>query len=162
MRRFKMIHVIKFGKYTGKTINVIPRDYYDWLVLNVPKYPTKKWEIHAHETICEYEKIHEIPFTRETVSFDQLASLENNLNNLEWINNILISTGNNSENTLKDACRSLKSKVFINIFDLIEGRYNRIFKTREELKKDIMITGRRFPINKAKNFPLLKFFLVCL
>lgn len=161
-----MTYVIKFGKYTGKTIDEIPGNYYDWLILNVPKYPIQKWEKHAYETICEYEKIHKLSPTRKpTLSVknlfeNSLNSLENNLNNLEWINNVLISTGNNPEDTLKDAGKSLKNKVFINIFDLIEGKYDKTFKTRNELKENIMITGKRFPISKAKNFPLLKLFLV--
>ena len=111
-------------------------------------------EIINDETICTL--IENIVIERERIG----NNMENKLNNLLWLNDILIIFGEEPQSTKTKALKLLKSKVFINIYDLEAERYNcRI--TKQLLKKELRNKpARRFPLNIAKNNITLKCFLI--
>ena len=85
--------------------------------------------------------------------------MENNLNNLIWLNETLISFGETEKVSIKEAHKFFKKNVFINIFDLIYGRFERR-TTRKLLRKDLKTKERNFPKNVAKRYITLKCFLI--
>ena len=87
-------------------------------------------------------------------------NLEKKLNNLMWLNDCLIKFKEEPQLTKKNALKLLKSKVFINIYDLESELYdNRT--TKELLKKELRKKReRRFPLNFAKENITLKAFLI--
>ena len=86
--------------------------------------------------------------------------LETNLNNHKWLNKMLIKFGEKPQSSYKKALNELKTKVFINIYDLANEEYNKK-TTYKNLVKDLTENpSRRFPLSYAKNKPTLKFFLV--
>jgi hypothetical protein len=86
-------------------------------------------------------------------------SMEANLDNLEWLNKVLEKTGNQMRDTLEEARETLKTKVFINIYDLEAGHYERAFRNHREFVNDMLIKRRFYDLRKAKDSPLLKLFL---
>ena len=122
---------------------LINNEYYDEII-----------EIINDETICTL--IENIVIERERIG----NNMENKLNNLLWLNDILIIFGEEPQLTKTKSLKLLKSKVFINIYDLEAERYNcRI--TKQLLKKELRNKpARRFPLNIAKNNITLKCFLI--
>ena len=86
--------------------------------------------------------------------------MENNLNNLLWLNDTLVSFGEKEQVSVKQARKFLKKNVFINIFDLIDERFEKR-TTLEILRKDLKKNKERiFPKNVAKKYITLKCFLI--
>ena len=106
------------------------------------------------KTICSL--IENIEIERDRIG----NNMENKLNNLLWLNDILIIFGEEPQLTKTKALKILKSKVFINIYDLEAERYNcRI--TKQLLRKELRNKpARRFPLNIVKNNITLKCFLI--
>ncbi len=134
-----------------KNINIKFNDLFK--LINNEKYD-EIIEIINDETICTL--IENIVIERERIG----NNMENKLNNLLWLNDILIIFGEEPQLTKTKAQKLLKSKVFINIYDLEAERYNcRI--TKQLLKKQLRNKpARRFPLNIAKNNITLKCFLI--
>ena len=85
--------------------------------------------------------------------------LEQNLNSLLWLNDMLIQFGEESQPSITQAKKVLKT-IYINIFDLEEKRIEkRTTKTllKKELRKH---RERRFPLKFAKEYETLKVFLI--
>ena len=92
---------------------------------------------------------------RESIS----NNMENKLNSLLWLNERLIQFGENTQSSKKKALKILKTKVFINIYDLEAEKYAGTTKEllRKELRKKC---DRRFPLCMAKENKTLKLFLI--
>lgn len=87
-------------------------------------------------------------------------NMEKKLNNLFWLNERLLQFGEEQQVSIKKARKILKTKVFINIYDLETEKYekrttNQLLK--KELKKHM---ERRFPLFIAKKYIILKCFLI--
>ena len=92
---------------------------------------------------------------RETIS----NNMENKLNDLLWLNERLIQFGEEPQSSKTKALKLLKTKVFINIYDLEEEKYERT--TKELLRKEIRKKpDRRFPLHSAKENKTLRCFLI--
>ena len=93
---------------------------------------------------------------RETIS----NNMENKLNDLLWLNERLIQFGEEPQSSKTKALKLLKTKVFINIYDLEEEKYERR-TTKELLRKEIRKNpDRRFPLCSAKENKTLRCFLI--
>lgn len=100
--------------------------------------------------------IENIVTERETIG----NNIENKLNNLLWLNDRLIQFGEEPQSTKTKALHLLKTKVFINIYDLDAEKYERR-TTMQLLKKELRIKrDRRFPLCSAKANQTLRCFLV--
>ena len=87
-------------------------------------------------------------------------NLEKKLNDLLWLNKILIQFGEEPQTLIKNARKILKKNVFINIYDLEREQYEKR-TTYQLLKKELQIQGdRRFPLRFAKENTTLKTFLI--
>jgi hypothetical protein len=84
------------------------------------------------------------------------TNFETQIDDLDWINKVLIHFGEEAQHTKTQARKLLKTKVFINIYDLMTGKYDRR-TTKELLKKELRTRlDRRFrPSTK-----ILKLFLI--
>ena len=92
----------------------------------------------------------------ETIS----NNMENKLNDLLWLNERLIQFGEEPQSSKTKALKLLKTKVFINIYDLEEEKYERR-TTKELLRKEIRKNpDRRFPLCSAKENKTLRCFLI--
>jgi hypothetical protein len=106
--------------------------------------------------ITIHKLVENILIERERIAND----MNNKLNDLLWLNNALIQFGEQPQPSKTKAKKLLKRKVFINIYDLNEGRYDKR-TTKELLKKDLKENPeRRFPLFVAKKFIHLKSFLI--
>jgi hypothetical protein len=107
----------------------------------------------------EYEDIH-VLITKIVEEQDHIGkTMEKNLNDLVWLNDKLVLFGEEPQPSIRKAFRLFKEKVFINIFDLIAEQYEMRTthsKLVEELKNH---PERRFPLQIAKKYRALKFFL---
>ena len=107
----------------------------------------------------EYEDIH-VLITKIVEERDHIGkTMEKNLNDLLWLNKILVLFGEEPQPSITKARRLLKAKVFINIYDLAAKRYEKRTtwsKLTEELKNH---PERRFPLWLAKKYKLLTSFL---
>jgi len=86
--------------------------------------------------------------------------MEKKLNDLVWLNERLIQFGEEPQLSKTKALNLLKRKVFINIYDLESGQYEKrttLTLLKKELKKK---PERRFPLKVAKNNITLKCFLI--
>ena len=93
---------------------------------------------------------------RETIS----NNIENKLYDLLWLNERLIQFGEEPQSSKTKALKLLKTKVFINIYDLEEEKYERR-TTKELLRKEIRKNpDRRFPLCSAKENKTLRCFLI--
>lgn len=111
-------------------------------------------EIIHDETI--HILIDNIVSEREKIS----NNLETKLNNLLWLNEILIQFGEEPQSSKTKALHVLKTKVFINIYDLEAEKYERI-TTKQLLKKELRKRcDRRFPLCGAKENITLRCFLI--
>lgn len=71
-------------------------------------------------------------------------------NNLTFLNELLEIFGEEPQPSLTKARKLFKTKIFINIYDLCDGRYNKR-TTKELLRKDLRQNPeRRFPLKLAK------------
>jgi hypothetical protein len=87
---------------------------------------------------------------------DNVANL---LNNLVLLNDLLIKFNLKQQSSLVRARNELK-KVFINIYDLEAGRYDRRKASIQEITDDIRSNPERlFPLDIAKGDSVLKCFL---
>ena len=85
--------------------------------------------------------------------------MTNILNNLDMLNNLLRIFNEESQPSLTKARKVLKQKVFINIYDLVAGRYE-MRTTKILLIKDVRSKPDRvFPLGVAKRNRVLKCFL---
>ena len=100
--------------------------------------------------------INDIETEREKIG----NNLEKKLNNLIWLNELLIIFGEEPHTSLKEALKFLKKNVFINIYDLEAGFYEKR-TTKELLKKELRKhPDRRYPLHSAKKNVTLKCFLI--
>jgi len=87
-------------------------------------------------------------------------NMENKLNNLLWLNDRLIQFGEEPQSSKTKALKLLKTKVFINIYDLEAEKYEKrttIQLLKKELRKK---RDRRFPLCSAKENKTLTCFLI--
>jgi hypothetical protein len=87
-------------------------------------------------------------------------NMENKLNNLLWLNDRLIQFGEAPQPSKIKALNLLKTKVFINIYDLEAEKYERrttIQLLKKELRKK---RDKRFPLCNAKENKTLSCFLI--
>jgi len=130
---------IKFNKF----FSLINNEKYDEII-----------EIIDDETIQTL--IENIVAEREKIG----NNMENKLNNLLWLNDRLIQFGEEPQSSKTKALKLLKTKVFINIYDLEAEKYERrttIQLLKKELRKK---RGRRFPLCSAKKNKTLRCFLI--
>lgn len=86
--------------------------------------------------------------------------MANILNSRDALNDLLIVFDEEPQPSLTKARKSLKKKVFINIYDLVAMRYEMRKKTIQQLREDVRRNpDRRFPLNDAKRNRVLKSFL---
>ena len=86
--------------------------------------------------------------------------LEKKLNNLIWLNELLIKFGEEPHTSQQEALKFLKKNVFINIYDLVAEKYEKR-TTRELLQKELRnCPDRRYPLLSAKENKTLKCFLI--
>ena len=107
----------------------------------------------------EYEDLH-ILIAKIVEERDHIGkTMEKNLNDLEWLNKILVLFGEEPQPSITKARRLFKKKVFINIFDLAAEKYE-MRTTRSKLAEQLRDhPERRFPLQIAKKYKALKFFL---
>jgi hypothetical protein len=93
---------------------------------------------------------------RETIG----NNIEIKLNNLLWLNDRLIQFGEEPQTSKTKALNLLKTKVFINIYDLAAEKYEKR-TTQQLLRKELRNKcGRRFPLHSARENISLKCFLI--
>ena len=86
--------------------------------------------------------------------------VSNILETLELLNNVLIIFDLEPQTSLNKARKLLKKKVFINIFDLAAGRYDRRRRTIGGLKRYLRNNPhKRYPLQLAKDDKVLECFL---
>ena len=107
----------------------------------------------------EYEDIHvliaKIVAQRENIC----KTMEKNLNDLVWLNEMLIIFGEEPQPSKTKARRLLKAKVFINIYDLAAEKYE-MRTTKQKLIEQLRdYPETRFPLWLAKKHKLLTSFL---
>ena len=103
-----------------------------------------------------HDLIHDMINERERIG----RNLEFKLNNLLWLNERLIQFGEEPQISKTKALHVLRTKVFINIYDLEADLYEKR-TTRALLIKDLRKkSGRRFPLKNAKENTTLKCFLL--
>jgi len=106
----------------------------------------------------EYEPINDdidllvesIVYERDMIGND----LNQNLNDLEWLNDCLYQFNEPTHLTKTSALKALK-KIHINIYDL----YTKQRTTLRQLRKDLKKPERCYPLHHAKKFISLKCFL---
>jgi hypothetical protein len=107
----------------------------------------------------EYEDIH-VLITKIVEERDNIGkTMEQNLNDLVWLNEKLVIFGEEPQPSITKARRLLKAKVFINIYDLAAKRYEKRTtrsKLTEQLKK---FPETRYPLWLAKKYRVLTSFL---
>ena len=86
--------------------------------------------------------------------------VSNILKTLELLNDVLIIFDLEPQTSLNKARKLLKKKVFINIFDLAAGRYDRRRRTIGGLKRYLRNNPhKRYPLQLAKDDKVLECFL---
>jgi hypothetical protein len=107
----------------------------------------------------EYEDIH-VLITKIVEERDHIGkTMEKNLNDLLWLNKILVLFGEEPQPSIRKARRLLKAKVFINIYDLVAEKYE-MRTTRSKLTEQLRdYPERRFPLQIAKKYRVLTSFL---
>jgi len=107
----------------------------------------------------EYEDIH-VLITRIVEERDNIGkTMEQNLNDLLWLNDKLVIFGEEPQPSITKARRLLKAKVFINIYDLAAKRYEKR-TTRSKLTEQLRdYPELRFPLHMAKKYRVLTCFL---
>jgi len=103
-----------------------------------------------------HKLVENILIERERIADD----MNKKLNDLLWLNNALIQFGEQPQPSKTKAKNLLKRKVFINIYDFNEERYNKR-TTKKLLKEDLFENeDRLFPLSIAKQLIHLKSFLI--
>lgn len=108
----------------------------------------------------DYEDVHNLIVKIVEEREHICETMEKNLNDLLWLNKILVLFGEEQQPSITKARRLLKAKVVINIYDLIAEKYEKRTtsqKLAEELRK---YPERRFPLQQAKKYKVLKNFLL--
>jgi hypothetical protein len=107
----------------------------------------------------EYEDIH-VLIAKIVEERDNIGkTMEQNLNDLVWLNDKLVIFGEEPQPSITKARRLLKAKVFINIYDLAAKRYEKRTtkqKLMEQLKK---FPETRYPLWLAKIYRVFTSFL---
>ena len=86
--------------------------------------------------------------------------MEKKLNNLLWLNDRLKQFGEKPQSSKTKALNLLKTKVFINIYDLEAEKYERR-TTKQKIKEELRENpDRRFPLRNAKENITLRCFLM--
>jgi len=108
----------------------------------------------------EYEDIH-VLIAKIVEERDHIGeTMEKNLNDLLWLNKILVLFGEQPQPSKTKARRLFKKKVFINIYDLVAEKYE-MRTTKQKLAEELKNhPERRFPLHKAKKYRLLTNFLI--
>ena len=127
---------------------------YLFSLINNKKYNKIK-KIIPDETI--HTLIENIVDEREKIG----KNIENKLNDSLWLNDRLIQFGEEPQPSKTKALNLLKTKVFINIYDLEAEKYEKR-KTSKTLLKEELIENpdRRYPLRIAKKYETLKCFLI--
>jgi len=87
-------------------------------------------------------------------------NMENKLNNLLWLNERLFQFDEEQQSSKTKALNLLKTKVFINIYDLETDKYE-TRTTKQLLKKELRKNAdKRFPLRIAKENKTLRCFLI--
>jgi len=117
----------------------------------------------------KYNEINEIIYNETILRLienivDEREKIGNNmeikLNNLLWVNERLIQFGEEPQSSKTKALKLLKTKIFINIYDLEAEKYEKR-TTKQLLKKALQKNpDRRFPLCSAKKNKTLKCFLI--
>ena len=107
----------------------------------------------------DYEDIH-VLIAKIVEEQDHIGkTMEKNLNDLLWLNKILVLFCEEPQPSITKARRLLKAKVFINIYDLVAEKYE-MRTTRSKLTEQLRdYPERRFPLEIAKKYKALKCFL---
>lgn len=88
------------------------------------------------------------------------TDMDAKLNDLLWLNERLIQFGEEPQPSKTKARKLLKTKVFINIYDLQAGKYENK-TTKKNLRKDLKENpDARFPLKLAKSHAILSSFLI--
>ena len=108
----------------------------------------------------EYEDIHvliaKIVAERENIC----KTMEKNLNDLAWLNKMLVLFGEEPQPSKTKALKVLKRKVFINIYDLAAEKYE-MRTTKQKLIEQLRnYPEKRFPLATAKKYKTLKWFII--
>jgi hypothetical protein len=108
----------------------------------------------------DYEDIH-VLIAKIVEERDHIGeTMEKNLNDLLWLNKILVLFGEQPQPSKTKARRLFKKKVFINIYDLVAEKYE-MRTTKQKLAEELKNhPERRFPLHKAKKYRLLTNFLI--
>jgi hypothetical protein len=117
----------------------------------------------------EYDKINEI-VQDETISIiiNKIViewkrignNLDNIFNDLVKLNELLVKFGENPQPSKTQALKFLKKNIFINIYHLEAGEYE-LKTTKNELINSLRNKPElRYPLNIAKKYKTLKWFLV--
>ena len=86
-------------------------------------------------------------------------TMEKNLNDLLWLNKMLLKFGEEPQPSKTKALKVLKTKVFINIYDLAAEKYE-MRTTKQKLIEQLRdYPEKRFPLANAKKYKTLKWFL---
>jgi len=87
-------------------------------------------------------------------------NMEKKLNDLLWLNELLIQFGEGTQTSITQAVKVLKTKVFINIYDLEAEQYEKR-TTKNLLRKELKEHPEyRYPLHSAKKNIILKTFLI--
>ena len=107
----------------------------------------------------EYEDIH-VLITKIVEERDNIGkTMEQNLNDLLWLNDKLVIFGEEPQPSITKARRLLKAKVFINIYDLAAKKYEKR-TTRSKLTEQLRdYPELRYPLHMAKKYRVLTCFL---
>lgn len=108
----------------------------------------------------EYNAIHvliaKIVAQRENIGY----AMEKKLNDLAWLNKMLVLFGEQPQPSKTKALKVLKTKVFINIYDLAAEKYE-MRTTKQKLIEQLRnYPEKRFPLANAKKYKTLKWFLI--
>jgi hypothetical protein len=107
----------------------------------------------------DYEDIH-VLITKIVKEREHIGkTMEQNLNDLVWLNKILVLFGEEPQPSIRKALRLFKEKVFINIYDLVAEKYE-MRTTKQKLMEELRdYPERRFPLQIAKKYKAFKCFL---
>mgnify|MGYP000359395675 CR=1 FL=1 len=86
-------------------------------------------------------------------------AMEANLDDLDWLNNVLDQCDLDPESTPAKARATIKKNIIINIYDLEKENFGARFKSFSDFLQDIHARKRYFPLQQAKENGHLKLFL---